>query len=155
MNVYSDGSFCRKSRAAGVGVYFKTGQAPLVKEMRMSQAFANVSDNNHAETLAVVFAVKQVVANQIKGSLTIITDSDHVYEVWSGVKSACDKQLPLFKLLRELSLNFEKFNMTVTKGHSGLNGIENEQCDRLAKQAMRAMRDNRVTPLGCDTILLS
>lgn len=155
MNVYSDGSFCRKSRAAGVGVYYKTGQAPMVKEVRMSQAYAHVLDNNHAETLAVVFAVKQIMANQIKGSLTVVTDSDHVYEVWSGVKSACDKQRPLFKLLHELSLNFQQFNMIVTKGHSGLKGIENEQCDRLAKQAMRAMRDNRANPMGCDTILLS
>jgi ribonuclease HI len=142
---YCDASFDRRSQAAGLGIY-----APQ-DNIEISQSAAGMMDCNHSEVMALHLLLESLLkakgeAECANTSLVVICDSDHAVDLYYGrrkVKSGREQEA---SLLRALLVNSEKFFdvvIFVVKSHKGRSphSMGNEHADKLAKRAMRQMRD--------------
>lgn len=154
---FTDASYDINTGSGGVGVYF---QNMGDDDASVSIPVTGMLDNNHGQ----LFAISVVMASISKSippeglisvGLTIYVDSDHAFELIQGrrkVKEGRDDEAVTLKNVLLLMESFQSVDLVCLKAHRGFSplGMANEHCDRLAKKAMRGLRDNKIKAISID-----
>tara|TARA_R110001583_G_scaffold194632_2_gene366011 strand:- start:3232 stop:3750 length:519 start_codon:yes stop_codon:yes gene_type:complete len=148
---FCDASYDRKSGAGGVGVYY---QSAPDDDASLSLAVSGMHDCNYGEVFAlwlVLCSVGQTMSpEEIKTfGLVIYLDSDHALALFNGegeVKEGREFEAEMIKSARLYASKLSGLEIVCVKSHRGFSplGMANEHCDRLAKKAMRLMRDTSI-----------
>jgi ribonuclease HI len=152
VSVFCDASFDRKSRAGGVGVYFQSRN----EDASVSMPVTGMLDCNHGELFAlfVVLVSLERNADDLKSlHVTVYVDSDFVFELVNSKREPSPERFNENMLVSNIKSNMQKFKaveLVCLKSHQGKSplGMANEHADRLAKKAMRNLRDNKVTSVN-------
>lgn len=148
---FSDASYDRKTGAGGVGIYFQNKEDD---DASVSIPVTGMLDCNHGELFAINVLMTSLSKNMspedlISVHLTAYVDSDHAVDLIQGrrkVKEGRDLESVTLKNVLSLMESFQCVELVCLKAHRGFSplGMANEHCDRLAKKAMRNLRDNNV-----------
>lgn len=145
LTVYCDASFDRRSRAGGLGVY-----VPRLhdNEVALSVPASGLLDCNHGEVAAFSLALSHLkeALDPSSTTLAVYTDSDHLTELLEGRRGttpARQAELELFTELLAEQKQWQALSLVCLKSHRqhGPHALGNERADRLAKRAMRTLRD--------------
>lgn len=146
--VYTDGACSGNPGPGGWGVLLKHPQSGSIKKLSGSEPDTT---NNRMELLAAIEGLRAIKAES-SPRVCLVSDSEYVIKgltEWitgwiknnwrRGKKSGAPpvKNADLWKTLYELSQQFE-MSYEHVRGHSG--HPENEECDRLAVEAIEQMR---------------
>ena len=110
-----------------------------------------MKDCNYGEVFSlwlVLCSLAQTMTEKEFANLSVVVylDSDHAMELFNGtrqVKEGREFETELIKSAHSYSDKMKGLEIVCVKSHRGFSplGMANEHCDRLAKKAMRAMRD--------------
>lgn len=133
VTVYTDGSFCRRSGAAGWA--FLVRHPRLEGVVEQSGSFY-AKDNNQTEWRALEYACHQLLeAGVTDAMVTLYTDSDH-----------CLRRFDQSQLMGAGAASVTVTHSPAHKGARSMLALYNGHVDRLAKAAMRALRDGLSGP---------
>lgn len=129
VNIYTDGSFNKDTKAAGAGVWFGHND-----NRNLSKIVPYAENIIHAEFCAVIYALEQIICS--KSTFIIHTDSQPVFRMLTTHKDRKSSQKYKFYMdaVEKLKIG-RKIEFNWIQGHSGIRG--NKEADRLAKKAMK------------------
>lgn len=146
---FCDASYDRKSSAGGIGIYYQS--APDY-DASLSLSVSGMRDCNYGEVFAlwlVLCSVVQTMTPKEASELTLVVylDSDHALELFNDqrkVKEGREFEAEMIKSAQLYAGKLKGMEIVCVKSHRGFSplGMANEHCDRLAKKAMRSMRDS-------------
>lgn len=145
---FCDASYDRKSLAGGVGIYY---QSAPDDDASLSLSVSGMRDCNYGEVFAlwlVLCSITETMTPKEVSELTLVVylDSDHALALFNGereVKEGREFEADMIKNAQFHASKLKGLEIVCVKSHRGFSplGMANEHCDRLAKKAMRTMRD--------------
>ena len=146
--VFCDASYDRKSLAGGVGIYYQSAHDD---DASLSLSVSEMRDCNYGEVFALWLVlcslVKTMTPKEI-AELTVVVylDSDHALALFNGereIKEGREFEGEMIKSAKFHASKLKGLEIVCVKSHRGFSplGMANEHCDRLAKKAMRSMRE--------------
>jgi len=155
VTAFCDASYDRKTRSGGVGVYFQNTDDD---DASISMPLNDLLDNNHGELFGICVVmtsmIKNIASDVLLGThLTVYIDSDHAFDLVNGnrrVKEGRDAEATTLERVLSMMDAFRGVDLVCLKSHRGFSplGMANEHCDRLAKKAMRGLRDGKLTAIS-------